>query len=204
MITDVSPALLSYLRRKLIAWGKSQFHALIAELMLQRTRAEQVVNTYLTFKKRFPDPATLANSEISDIENVIAPLGLLWRARYFSELGKKLCDLNGLIPIDNIELQKLPGVGPYSSAAYLSLHAKQRLPIVDSNIVRFYGRIFGFQTGPETRRMKNMLLLADSVTPRRNFKEFNYSLIDFTRMICKPKPDHSNCPLYRKCVSISR
>jgi len=154
----------------------------------------------LEFKKRFPDPGTLASANISDIENVISPLGLIWRAKYFSKLGKELINMSSHIPKHVKELQRLPGVGPYAAAAYLSLHAQKRLPIIDSNIVRFYGRFFGFQINPETRRKKYILVLADKITPRQHVKEFNYALIDFTRIICRPKPDHSNCVLSSRCA----
>jgi adenine-specific DNA glycosylase len=44
----------------------------VAELLLQRTRAEQVVPVYLNFIRVFPNPASLAQTSISDIEKVIA------------------------------------------------------------------------------------------------------------------------------------
>lgn len=75
------------------------------------------------------------------------------------------------------------------------------MPIVDSNVVRFYGRFFGFETGAETRREKAVLELADRITPRKSFKDFNYSLIDFTRLVCKPKPLHEICPVSEKCFA---
>lgn len=171
----------------------------MAEVLLQRTRAEQVVPVYLNFVRVFPNPASLAQTSISDIEQVIAPLGLRWRAKFLNELGKELV-ANGSVPADLASLQKLPGVGPYAASAYLSFHGGMRVPIVDSNIVRFYGRFFGFLTGPETRRNRQLLDLADSITPKRAFKRFNYALIDFTRAICRPKPLHDICPVAKRCA----
>ena len=79
----------------------------------------------------------------------------------------------------------------------------ERIPIVDSNVVRFYGRFFSFNTGPETRREKRILQLAEHITPKRAFRDFNYALIDFTRAICRPKPCHKVCPIARKCLFVS-
>lgn len=171
----------------------------MAEVLLQRTRAEQVVPVYLNFIRVFPNPASLAQTSIPDIEKVIAPLGLRWRARFLNELGKELV-VDGSVPADLASLRKLPGVGPYAAAAYLSFHVGRRVPIVDSNVVRLYGRFFGFRTGPETRRERQLLDLADSVTPKRAFKRFNYAIIDFTRAICRPKPLHDICPLAKRCA----
>lgn len=62
----------------------------------------------------------------------------------------------------------------YSAAAYLSFHAGKRVPLVESNIVRFYGRFFGFNMGPEFRREKRLREIAnrtaDSRSNRRVFK----------------------------------
>jgi A/G-specific adenine glycosylase len=207
----VSQELALYLRKKLLAWEQKNyptfpwrdethpFHALVAEVLLQRTRAEQVVPVYLNFIRVFPNPANLAQTNIPDIEKVIAPLGLRWRAKFLHELGKELV-AGGSVPADLASLRKLPGVGPYAASAYLSFHVGRRVPIVDSNVVRFYGRFFGFRTGPETRRDRQLFKLADSVTPKRIFKKFNYAIIDFTRAICRPKPLHDICPLAKRCA----
>lgn len=171
----------------------------MAEILLQRTRAEQVAPVYLNFVRVFPNPASLAQANIPDIEKVIAPLGLRWRAKFLNELGKELV-AGGSVPVDLALLRRLPGVGPYVASAYLSLHVGRRVPIVDSNVVRFYGRFFGFQTGPETRRDKQLFALADSITPQRAFRRFNYAIIDFTRAICRPKPLHDICPVAERCA----
>lgn len=200
-----------FLQRRLLAWGRDNFsdfpwrhennlfHALVAEILLQRTRAEQVVPVYREFVKRFPHPASLAEASISQVEAVIAPLGLKWRAKLLPELGRKLTEAHAEVPVDIQSLRNVPGVGPYATAAFLSLHAGKRAPIVDSNVVRFYGRFFGFDTGPETRRNKAILQLAECVTPERQYRDFNYALIDFTRAICRPKPHHELCPLADRC-----
>ena len=171
----------------------------MAEVLLQRTRAEQVVPVYLNFRRVFPNPASLAGADILDIERVIAPLGLRWRARFLRRLGKELA-LGETVPADLESLRKLPGVGPYAASAYLSFHVGKRVPIVDTNVVRLYGRFFGFRTGAETRRDRQLLHLADDITPKRVFTRFNYALIDFTRAICRPNPIHGICPLARRCA----
>ncbi len=177
----------------------NQFHALIAEVLLQRTNAEQVVPVYHALKNRFPSPEILASITTDEIEEIIAPLGLKWRAKYLRALSEKLTELSGEIPSDVSHLKELPGIGSYSAAAYLSFHGGKKAPIIDANIVRFYGRFFGFDTGPETRRDKQLMDFANRVTPQRAFKKFNYALIDFTRVVCKPRPLHEHCPVSDRC-----
>ena len=202
---------ISYVRRKLLEWGRThfddfpwrnstnEFHTLVGEILLQRTKAPQVVPTYLNFIMKYPDPQSLANASIQEVETIIWPLGLRWRAKLLVQLGKSLKQFDWIVPDEDQLLKCLPGVGTYVSSAYLSLHRDKRAPIVDSNIVRFYGRYFGFYTGTETRRNKAVISLASQITPERTFRIFNYALIDFTRIICKPKPYHGVCPIKRKC-----
>ena len=201
----------SYVRRKLLAWGRinfdhfpwrnstNEFHTLIAEILLQRTKASQVVSTYFNFIRQYPDPLSLANASVEEVEIVIRPLGLRWRAKLLVQLGKALENHDYGVPDEQQALISLPGVGTYVSKAYLSLHRRKWSSIVDSNIVRFYGRFFGFQTGPESRRNKFIIKLGEYLTPPRKSREFNYALIDFTRNVCGPKPNHGICPVKTKC-----
>ena len=212
----MSTRLVRYIRRQLLSWGRANFsefpwrhavnpfHSLVAEILLQRTRADQVVQVYYAFVQRFPSPGALGASSVADVSEVIFSLGLHWRARYLVDLGRRLVELDNRIPEDIHSLSELPGVGSYAAAAYLSLHVHKRAPIIDSNVVRLYGRFFGFEVGPETRRKKEMHLLAECVTPSRFYKQFNYALIDVTRLICKPHPHHDRCPLVHMCENVRK
>ena len=56
-------------------------------------------------------------------------------------------DLNSLLEFfDNkIDLLKLPGVGEYIASAFRSFHFGKREFIIDSNVVRLYGRFYGWR-----------------------------------------------------------
>jgi len=201
-----------YIRSRLISWGKKHFrnfpwrktqnryHALIAEILLQRTRAEQVLPVYRKFIKEFSSPVKLAAAKTPDIRRTIKSLGLTWRAMQLKKLGVFLMKLyGGKVPCNYEKLIGLPGVGPYAASAFLSFHCGKRYPIIDSNVVRLYGRLFGLEVGPETRRSKIMKDLANAMTPEGDFKAFNYALLDFTGKICKMKPDCIRSPLKWIC-----
>jgi len=196
----------------LLSWGRenfaefpwrisrSPFHSLIAELLLQRTKAEQVKPVYIQFKRRFRSIKSLAMSSEEEVKKIIGSLGLHWRARWIHKLGVHLhTKNNSRIPEEQEELERLPGVGPYAAGAYLSLHRNVRAAILDSNVIRLYSRYFGFNAGPETRREKWLSEFAKKITPEKDFKIFNYALLDFTRLICKPKPLCQDCFFKNKC-----
>ncbi len=210
---ELSSRKIVFFQRKLLIWGKNNFakfswrnhgkpfHSLIVEILLQRTRAEQVVPVYKQFKKKFPSPLSLSKANIEDVEKIIYPLGLKWRAGNVLKLGNEIYfKYKGIPPLQIEELLKLPGVGPYAAGACLSLHSGIRAIIPDANMVRILGRVFGFPYHAETRKDKDFLILCDLVTPKRKFKEFNYAILDFGRDICTPKnPKHLICPLKNVC-----
>jgi A/G-specific adenine glycosylase len=125
-------------------------------------------------------------------------LGLHWRVRLIRKLAQELATHG--IPEDKEKLLELPGIGPYAASAFLSFHVGKRHAIIDSNVVRLYGRLFGFPIHGETRRNKQFIAVADWMTPERRFQKYNYALLDFTREICRVKPKCEACPLRMYCV----
>ncbi|MBU1809076.1 MAG: hypothetical protein KJ661_05915 [Candidatus Omnitrophica bacterium] len=203
---------IGYFKRNILQWRyrnscqypwrttKIKFHALIAEILLQRTKAEQVIPVYKRLIKARPSINTIAVMPFSKIKNIIAPLGLRWRAKKIKELACTLKNsYKGRIPANIDELLALPGVGPYAASAYLSLHSNIRALLIDSNIVRLYGRFFGFGVHAETRRIRALTNLINLITPRRQCRRFNYAVLDLGRNICKPKPTCPICPVLLKC-----
>ena len=200
---------INLIRSALINWGKknysnfpwraskNRFHALIVEVMLQRTKAEQVVPVYNAFTIRYPKPVYIS-SDKSQLLSLLKPLGLFWRNKKIFYLINELSKREK-IPIKFNELVKLPGVGQYAASAFLSLHLSFRATIIDSNVVRLWTRVFKIKKTGETRRKKDFLLLVDKITPQEKFREFNYAVLDLTRTICKPKPLCNKCPLKANC-----
>lgn len=188
-------------RQRAFPWRRkriSKYQALVTEVLLQRTRATAVCEIYDDFFSRFPDAESLGRARVQTIRKAIEPLGLSWRAEKLKALGKAL---SGGVPDDYQALISLPGIGPYAAAAYLSLHRGERAVIVDANVVRILGRIFGFDYDPETRRKKAFINLCEAVTPRNDFGEFNYALIDFGREICLPvNPACQGCFINDLCA----
>ena len=200
------------IRRALLVWGRrnyrdfpwrhetSEFHALVAEVFLQRTRAEQVIPVYREFRKRFKSAKSLAKSHRSTLSRLTRSLGLNWRTPVLLRLARVISTKHrNKIPVDHQLLRELPGIGSYASAAFSSLHRGERAVIVDSNVVRLYGRLFGIRTHSESRRSKLLQEIGEALTPRKSADKFNYALLDFTREICRPIPKCLQCPILEHC-----
>lgn len=213
---DIPEINIPRIRRRILTWGRVNrkhfpwrkttklWHGLIAEVLLQRTRAATTVSIYEQFIRRFSEPKELALASIAEIEKLIYPLGLRWRAPLLKQLGEELDRLGGEPPLSFEQLLKLPGVGPYAAAAWLSFHGGGRGVIIDANVVRWICRLIDQKCDAETRRKKWLIQLADRLTPERNSGEFNYAVLDFTMEICTTRPKCSVCPIGAELCAYGR
>ena len=179
------------------------YKVLIAEILLQRTRRDKVVEVYEKFVKKFPTPGSLANASVEDVEKVIYGLGLRKRAPYLVKLAKELVkNYDGIVKTGRFE--KLPGVGRYvASAARLILGYDTEL-VPDSSIARVFSRLFGKSLNRRrpadtswVRRILNECAPRDLVEKR----EYFLALIDLAWEICRSrKPFCDKCPFVDKCM----
>lgn len=204
---SLTDADISRIRRIIMRWGRKhykdypwrhtdeQWQALVAEVLLQRTRADNVVPVYESLIARYPDICALHRANEKTVAKLMYPLGLHWRIPLMVKLLRALADRDGQVPCDLDELVSLPGVSPYAASATLSLHCGHRFPIIDANVVRWICRLVGAEMDGETRRKRWLLALADRLTPSRNWRVFNYGILDFTMEICARRPDCDRCPI---------
>jgi A/G-specific adenine glycosylase len=108
--------------------------------------------------------------------------------------------MNG-VPASAVDLQSITGVGAYTASAWFSLHREQRHAIIDSNVFRWLGRMTGQPYQRDPRHVRWVNELADKLTPRRAFRDYNYAVLDFTMNVCTPRdPACERCPLLELCV----
>jgi A/G-specific adenine glycosylase len=209
----ISDASIKAIRKRLLKWGKANFknypwrdtkklwHALVAEVLLQRTRAGNVVEVYKEFVNRYKKSVDFAAAPLEEIESLLYPLGLPSRVPLLKQLGEALTRIDDNPPDDLENLLKLPAIGPYSAAAYMSFHKGKRAVIVDANVVRWICRLTDQVCDGETRRKKWMIELANKLTPVRQVREYNYAVLDFTMEICTSRPKCEICPIGpRLCI----
>lgn len=197
-------------REDLVTWGnenlrdfawretRDPYEVMIAEILLQRTRAETVEPIYEDFLKRFPRLADLKKAEQDEVAGLIEPLGLHnRRASSLVKIGEML-DENEL-PGNEQELLELPHVGKYVANAVLCFaHGKPR-PIVDENVIRVYQRVFDIDH--DRQRSQELWTFAREVVPEENAREYNLSILDFAAEVCTPQnPGCKECFASGYCV----
>ena len=177
------------------------YRLLIAELMLRRTRADQVVTVYERFVTKWPNLGEFCGAGERELAEVLFPLGLAWRVENFVKIRDAL-EKSQEVPRSYDGLKGLPGVGDYVGSAICCFSYGERRPLIDTNSVRVVGRYFGLKTGPETRRRKWFREVIDALIPEAEPQMLNYALLDLGAKICRPqKPDCCNCPLSERCVT---
>ena len=207
-----------YIRRKLFLWYKKNYRdfpwrhtkdpykIMIAEFMLHRTKAEQVVPVYLEFIRKYPDIKTLARTNFENIKKVTEHLGLHWRAKHFFKAAKYIIEnCNGKFPEDYGKLQEIPGVGEYIAGAILTICFNKPAPVVDSNIARFINRYFSLNLSGEIRRKKKIVELSAKLFEYKNPGDLLFAIVDFTSLTCRPvNPLCDSCILKSKCSYIKK
>lgn len=165
------------------------FFILISEILLQKTDARKVVKVYPKFIDSFPTVYSLYHADIQDIKSFFMKIGLFYRAQRLKEISTQIIKVfNGKIPDEKEKLLSIGGIGNYISNAILCFAFKKRVPIVDSNVIRVYQRVFNVRSSKPRPRTDNMLWrFAEEILPSSDYVRFNYALLDFASEVCKAR-----------------
>jgi len=211
-------AKVQYVREKLLEWYKKNgrsypwrttddpYKILIAEIMLRRTRADQVLPVYNNFVRCYPTVKALAEGEEESIEKLTYSLGLHWRNQELGDLARHIISkYQGEIPKSRDELMEIPGVGQYVAGVLLSSAYNKKEWIVDTNVIRVFSRFFGLRIKGDGRRNKEVIMIAKQFVDCENPRQANFAVIDFAALICrKINPLHSRCPISWECAYYDR
>lgn len=177
------------------------YRVLVAELLLKRTTASAAARVYGQFLDNFPDMISLSNSSYAELETAFSPLGLhKQRARSTVAMTDYLrANHTSEIPESLSELLNVPGIGQYSSRAVLSFGFGRPFAVVDGNVQRILGRVYGSTISPISLMSQHQKIV-DSLLPIKKHREFNYALIDIGSTVCRPtRPQCAECPVEEVC-----
>jgi len=203
---NIRESLLSFgrSRSRNFPWRSSRdpYRVLVAEVLLHRTRAEQVVPLYEAFLKRFPDPEELATAELGEVHHVLRSAGLRWRVDALHAMGRELlARFGGQVPSEREALESLPGVSQYIASAVRCFAFGRAEALLDTNTVRIAGRLFGVPLTDGSRRSKAMRELLRSILDTEHPRDFNFALIDFGALVCRSRdPRCASCPISEYCT----
>ena len=120
-----------------LPWRKTSdpYKILVSEVMLQQTQVERVIPFYKEFVKKFPTARKLAEAPLSEVLRAWQGLGYNRRAKMLHQAAKELsARRGGAAPHTAIELEQLPGVGPYTARAVAAFAWNEPGVVIETNI----------------------------------------------------------------------
>ena len=184
---------------------RSQYELVLAELLLQQTRAEHVALHFKRIVSRCPDWAALVEMTTVDLEELLRPLGL-YRRRASALRALAEAVLRRGLPERASELEKLPGIGQYIARAIAAQLSKEVVAPIDTNVARVLERVFGPRRKADVRHDDELQCLALRLVPPTLPDVYLLSILDFAAAICRPRtPRCDGCPVgncqYRSATS---
>ncbi len=176
--------------------------------MLQQTRVEAVLPFYARFLARLPDVAALAAAEESEVLALWSGLGYYARARSLRAAAQAIVARHaGELPRTRAEWLALPGVGPYTAGAVLSIAFSAREPLVDGNVQRVFARLFELEDEQGSRALgERCWELARALVPdagaRLDPGDWNQALMELGARLCRARsPECERCPVRTHCAA---
>ncbi len=176
----------------------------ISEIILQQTRVAQGMPYYQRFVSTFPTLGALAQATEQEVLSVWQGLGYYSRARNMHKCAQVVMQQHGgVFPKSYSELQKLPGIGPYTAAAIASLAFNQPVPVVDGNVYRVLARVFGLQHNiAEGKSFKPFFELSSQLISSSQPADYNQGLMELGATVCTPQhPQCATCPVENLCYA---
>jgi A/G-specific adenine glycosylase len=190
--------------RRDLPWRRTRdpWSILVSEAMLQQTRVEAVRDAYERFLARFPTPARLANASEDEALAAWSGLGYYRRARALQAAARAIVAHGDEgFPRTRGEMVALPGVGPYTAGAVLSIAFDLREAVVDGNVERVFARYFGLDAEAGSRELtRECWALAELCLPPSGAGDWNQALMELGATLCVPRsPACPRCPLATSC-----
>ncbi len=174
----------------------------VSEVMLQQTQVATARPYYMAFLERFPSLESLARARPEAVLAAWSGLGYYRRARHLHAAARVVMrEHGGRVPDDPEAFGRLPGVGPYTTGAVLSICFDRPLPVLDGNVARVLARLLAVRASArEPRGSRTLWRIAAALVPRRAPGDWNQALMELGATVCLPRaPRCEICPLARWC-----
>jgi len=211
---NISNKKIKFFQQKILAWykisgrkfywrkkGLSNYQYIIAEVLLQRTKAETIARFYPSFIQEFPSWKSLAGASLKKIAKHLKPVGLYTqRSVRLKNLAIEMVKRHGRLPQDRPELESIPFMGQYIANAVELVIFNQPSPLIDVNMARVIERFFGRRKLADIRYDPYLQNLSRKIVNHVNTKKINWAILDHAALICQArKPKCKLCPLKSKC-----
>lgn len=158
--------------------------------MLQQTQVDRVRPKYFSFLERFPDVTKLSAAPLSEVVRAWQGLGYNRRARFLHQTAREIVEVRkGVFPTATSELQKLPGIGPYTAAAVCCFSYNQPQLMIETNV----RAVFLYHFFPTEERVSDAELgpIIAAHMDQEQPRVWYWALMDYGSMLKKVMPNPS-------------
>lgn len=187
---------------------KNPYYTLVSEIMLQQTRVDTVIPYFIRFIEELPTIEALAHVEEDVLYKLWQGLGYYRRAANLKKCAIEIKNnYQGIIPKTYKELISLPGIGPYTAKAILSIAYDEVEVAIDGNVSRVFSRFLGIRediTIDSTKKLLEESIL--NIHPQEQSSDFMQALMEIGALICLPngEPLCEKCPLREQCFALKQ
>lgn len=188
-----------------LPWRKTKdaYKIWLSEVMLQQTGVQTVISYYERFLKACPDLESLSKIDTEKVLKLWEGLGYYHRALNLQKCAQKLVSLGyTTLPNDKILLDSLPGLGPYTVGAILSICYDELEPAIDGNVKRVLSRVYEEEGDiSKPKLLKEYTEKLKFLMKKGQTRDFTEAFIELGATVCSSKkvPLCEKCPLNKCC-----
>lgn len=171
----------------------------LSEIMLQQTTVAAVIPYFERFLAAFPTVEALAAAPREQVLTLWAGLGYYARARNLHACAQAVAARGGF-PDTGEELERLPGVGPYTAAAVAAIAFGEAVVPVDGNVERVLARLLRIEDALPAARPVFRARAQELAGP--DAADFAQALMELGATVCTPRaPKCAACPWSGTCAA---
>ncbi|HEX7472249.1 MAG TPA: hypothetical protein VF323_04140, partial [Candidatus Limnocylindrales bacterium] len=182
---------------------RDPYAILVSEVMAQQTQIARAEAYWQAWMVRFPTFEALAAASPADALRTWRGLGYDRRALNLLRCARAVvADHGGRLPSGVADLERLPGLGPYTARAVAALAFGRPVGAVDVNVRRVIGRIVGGPDGPTAIGAARLQAVADELVPPTEPGRWTHALMDLGATVCRiRRPLCPDCPARPWCAA---
>jgi A/G-specific adenine glycosylase len=178
--------------RRSMPWRNTRdpYRIIVSEIMLQQTQVPRVREKYAGFIRAFPTLGALARAPLARVLEAWQGLGYNRRALYLKRLAQAVeRDYAGRIPSRRELLERLPGLGPATSASVCAFAFGEAHPFIETNIRSVF--IHHFFKGKDGVSDSRILPFVEKTLDRSDPRNWYYALMDYGSHLKSTLPNPS-------------
>lgn len=184
--------------------GVSPWAVLVSEFMLQQTPVDRVLEPWVRWLERWPQPADLAGAPAGDAVRAWGRLGYPRRALRLHRAATAITERHGgEVPSEVTDLLALPGVGSYTAAAVASFAFGRRAVVLDTNVRRVLARLALGEERPGPTPTRAEVAVAERHLPAAPARAARWAVasMELGALVCTARtPRCDACPVAALCA----